>query len=125
MQHLSINDKSKPRGRVATMEAVYLSFDVYTNMIQELKHKFEKVEFILKHFPEARNNDNYLIYLYWRLVDQCETLEDIVHATSPEVIRRARQKIQNELGLYQPTNDKVRKRRRQAEKVIRKHIHEL
>lgn len=107
------------------MEAVLLSYDVYTNMIQELKHKFEKVEFILKHFPEARNNDNYLIYLYWKLVDQCETLEDIMHATSPEVIRRARQKIQNEKGQYKPTDPEIIKRRRIAEKSIREGINKI
>jgi predicted alpha-1,6-mannanase (GH76 family) len=81
--------------------------------LKELKHKNDKVELLLKYYPEARNNDNYLIYLYWKLADQCETLEDIIHATPPEVIRRTRQKIQNEYKKYVPTRENIRRRRRQ------------
>jgi hypothetical protein len=107
------------------MEAHFLSYDVYSNLLKDFKHKSDKVEFILEHFPEARNNDNYLIYMYWKLVDRCETLDDVLYATAPEVIRRARQKIQNEKGKYVPTDPEVCRKRKIAEKGFREGISKL
>ncbi|CDQ41779.1 hypothetical protein [Virgibacillus salexigens] len=100
-----------------------ISNDFYADLIQELKHKKEKVAFILEHFPDSRNNDNILCSLYWKLVDKAKTVDDIMHATSPEVIRRARQKIQNDYHLYMPTDEKVLKKRRISAEIVERYIH--
>lgn len=84
-----------------------------------LMNKKEKVEFVLKHYEEARNNDNLLCVLYWKLFDQVETLEDVIRATGVDVIRRARQNIQNSSGKYPPTDPNVLKKRQKKEKVIK------
>lgn len=103
----------------------YISNDFYSDMLSELKHKAEKVEFILEHFPETRNNDNALCVVYWRLVDKIKNIEDIQFATKAEVIRRARQKIQNEKGKFLPTDEKILKRRGIEAEKMRHGIHTI
>jgi hypothetical protein len=93
-------------------------------MIHQLKTKKEKVEFILKNFEYARENDNYLISLYWQIFDNVFHVGDIVKATPPEVIRRVRQKF-NEQGMYLPKNPQVRKRRKINEKEMRLGINKI
>jgi len=81
---------------------------------------YDKIKNILENYPDTRNSDKKLIWKFWEIegsldfgdaygefIKECEFLK----ATSPESIRRARQKIQQlhpELG---PTSDQVRKRR--------------
>jgi hypothetical protein len=94
---------------------------------------------ILAEDEEARNSDARLICLVWLNLHaghihsvevkgeprpkQCVTLKDIVSVLeSPETIRRTRQKIQNDLGLYPPTLLKVIKGRRFKEEEIRESV---
>jgi hypothetical protein len=111
--------------KLNTTVANFIPFDIYTDALTNIKTKALKVEYILEHFPETRNNDNYLCNLYWKLVDGIKELDDVIYATSPEVLRRARQKIQNEQGKYLPTDPDVRKKRRIAEIAIRQNIHKI
>lgn len=82
--------------------------EFYQENLAKLKHKNKKVAYILEHFPKARSNDNYLCMIYWKLVDDVKRIDDIETATKAEVIRRARQKIQNQEGKFKP-DVKVRK----------------
>lgn len=98
-----------------------IPYDVYRSAIRERETKIDKVMFILDHFKEARNNDNYLCLLYWKLVDLVDHMDQIETATKAEVIRRARQKI-NERNLYLPTDPDVRKLRRISQDKVRSDV---
>jgi hypothetical protein len=93
-------------------------------MIHQLKTKKDRVEYILKHFEYAREDDSYLISMYWQIFDNIFHVADIVRATPPEVIRRVRQKF-NEQGMYLPKNPQVLKRRRINEEKIRQEINKI
>lgn len=103
----------------------YIPNDFYSDMLSELKHKSQKVEYILEHFPESRNNDNVLCSIYWRLVEKIENVEDLQFATKAEVLRRARQKIQNDQKKYPPTDESISVRRGIEAEVMRNGIHSM
>lgn len=97
---------------------------LYRNILVEIKKKIEKVRFIMENIEETRNDDSLLCLMYWKLVEGAERLEDIVWLTKPEVIRRARQKIQ-EKGMLLPTNEEVYKRRHLNKKIVRQGIRQI
>ena len=101
-----------------------IDVDLYRNVLTEIKEKSNRVRFIMENFPDARNNDSYLCVMYWKLVDGVETVDDIVWATTPEVIRRSRQKIQ-ELGDLMPTREDVLIKRRMNAEIMRQGIQQL
>ena len=81
---------------------------------------------IMSAAPKARDDDMYLILQVWIALHpgkifkheerQCVKLKDIHESfESPESIRRTRQKIQNDLGLFPPTSYQVMKARRMKE----------
>lgn len=101
--------------------------DEVVDTIHELKTVKDRVKYILKHYPETRNDDMYLWLIYVRLFDKELSkyikfipYEVLKRATKFETIRRVRQKIQNEEGLYPPTNPKVRARRRRKQELWRR-----
>lgn len=84
---------------------------------------------IMEAAPKSRDDDTYLILQVWMALHpskifkheerQCVRLLDIYEVfESPETIRRTRQKIQNDLGLY-PPSAKVAKARRMKEEAWR------
>jgi hypothetical protein len=73
--------------------------------------QLKKVEYILRHYPETRNNDSMLCRLYWELFEGARKLEDLDHVTSPENIQRARRKL-NQRKMYLPTDPEVEMRRK-------------
>lgn len=94
---------------------------------------------ILARDEEARNSDQRLLCLVWmnmhpgciRSIEikgetrpkQGVTLKDIVDVLeNAETVRRTRQKLQNDLGLYPPTLVKVIKARRFKEATIREWV---
>lgn len=87
-------------------------------MLQSIKHAHGKVRAILEEYPETRNSDNLLCLTYWKFVDGVKDLDGIQFATCPEVIRRARQKI-NERNILLATDPEVLKRRRQGSREMR------
>ena len=86
-----------------------------------------KVEYVLSKNEQARNSDKILIELYWKTWDRkfiaendagdWVLLRNMVYLTSPESIRRCRQKFQEE-GQY-PATDPVVIERRNKEKGVR------
>lgn len=64
--------------------------------IRELNSKKEKIEYLLCHFKEARNDDNVLCYLYWRLAEDARKIDDIVALTKAGSILRTRQTIRKD-----------------------------
>ena len=85
----------------------------------------QNVLHILEHHPETRNDDKLLMLKYWELFDELsfdETFPTVfaARATNPESIRRARQSIQ-ESGLYLPTTEEIRKRRRILQEEMRQY----
>lgn len=101
-----------------------IDVDLYRNILVEIKEKIAKVQFIMENFPETRNDDSLLTLMYWKLVEGAEKLEDVLWVTKAEVVRRARQKIQ-EKGILLPTDEDVMKRRRMNEKIVRQGIQQL
>jgi len=79
---------------------------------------------ILETYDEARNDDNYLVVTYWRVIDKwdgdCGTYT-MRHLTDCESVRRVRQKIQNEKNLFQPTDPEVFRKRQSMEKKYRRY----
>lgn len=97
------------------------NFDrVFFSTLLELKNTMDKVGMILLYYDDARNDDKILIYRYWDVVDRGKGhLRDILPSlTSPETIRRCRQKIQSD-GLLLPTRPGVLKRRRIRQEAFR------
>ena len=105
-------------------ESPYKDLNDHRNVLQDIKECKYRVAHILEYFPEARNNDNLLCAMYWKMVDQIEVVDDMIHATSAEAITRARRKL-NEEGRYLPTCKEVLKKRRLNEKIIRQGIHNI
>ena len=98
---------------------------------EKLKTVKERVEYILEHYPEARNDDFYLYILYVRLFEpQLSQYIDYIpyniikRSTRFESVRRARQKIQEE-GRLLPTDPKILRKRRRLAEAYRKVIPQL
>lgn len=72
-----------------------------------MKNVRKNVEAILRVFPEARDNDRFLLLTYWKYIDRIDFdrfEESFLNgsATNPETIRRSRQMVQAN-GLYPAT----------------------
>ena len=90
-------------------------------MKQNLNTIKDQVEDILRTYPQARNDDRLLVLLYWK--HQGVNLDipyDIIDSlVSPESIRRVRQKLQNEDGIFPPTNFEIIRKRGLREQQVR------
>src|SRR5579875_225987 len=86
--------------------------------------------YLLERYPAARNNDFYLQLLWLKQFGGIVELPWIdwekIKANSGklESVRRVRQKIQNEMGLFQPT-DPVIKARREKQRKMRREVMQL
>jgi len=97
------------------------------NRLQTVK---DRVEYILKRYPNARNSDFYLTILYIRrfIPELARYIGYIPYEVIRkyeglfESIRRSRQYIQNTLGLYPPTDPEVLEKRMKKEKAMRRVI---
>ena len=95
----------------------------------DLKQKKQQVAYILRKYPDARNSDFVLTWLWLQIFPKVdtpklpyETVRDL--CGSLETVRRARQKL-NEKGEYLPTDPEVLKKRRRKEKHMRKAIKQV
>jgi hypothetical protein len=95
------------------------------NLIEKLRTVRERVEYILKTYPDARNDDFYLYLLYVRHFEpklsgyiKFIPFSLIKSATRFESVRRIRQKIQEE-GRYLPTDPEILEKRRKLAKIYR------
>jgi len=96
--------------------------EFFEEEVEEEKEKFETIKerviYVLEKYPEARNSDMYLIqYIPYNVIKRHDGLF--------ESIRRARQHIQNTLGLFPPTDPEVIKKRRRKEKVLERVMAEV
>jgi hypothetical protein len=96
----------------------------------ELDDMQQKLFWIMEKYPETRNNDFYLIWLYLKYVEKLplpylsrEKLNELSGIT--ETIRRSRQIIQNERHLFPPTRKEVLTRRRQKEEDYHSYFAQL
>jgi hypothetical protein len=95
---------------------------------EELFQMREQVLSLLDRYPQTRNNDFYLQWLWLRSYGGLTDLpflewDEIRHLSGKfETIRRVRQKVQNEEGKFLPTDPNVGRRRRIRELEIRKSI---
>lgn len=83
------------------------SFDAFCKRMGFIE---AKVELLLKEFPECRNDDRLLIFTYWNRYDNANLKMPDFPITSPETIRRIRQKIQRR-GDYRETDVEVKRKR--------------
>lgn len=96
--------------------------------ISDLKTVKHKVRFILEKYPPSKGNDVILLYRYYQhfgngVKIKAEVFEQLLAVTSPESITRARRLIQ-EGGEYLPS-ERVQKKRRRREQIIRSDIHDV
>ena len=96
-------------------------------LLERLRTVKERVEYILGKYPNARNSDLYLTILYLRKFTELGKYikyipYDIIKKYDGifETIRRARQYVQNTLGKYPPTDERVLRRRRRKEQALKR-----
>jgi len=75
--------------------------------IHEFETVYEKVVWLFKKYPQLRDSDKELLVYYHTYIDQVNWEKigaldevEINRMTTPETIRRVRQKIQNEYKLF-------------------------
>src|SRR5579875_1839813 len=94
-------------------------------MQEELKKTKDQVLYLLERYPAARNNDFYLQLLWLKQFGGKVELPwkdwEKIKANSGklESVRRVRQKIQNEIGLFQQTDLVIKARRDKQRKMWR------
>jgi hypothetical protein len=103
-------------------EFITLLFPRYK--MEKTKKEFNKTQEIvldiLKNDERSRNDDKWLTYLVMRKFTNIYIpFEDFNKIPSFETIRRVRQKIQNTMCQYMPTNDKVINKRHLRERFVR------
>lgn len=88
-------------------------------VLAELATTRKQVNYLLERYPESRNNDTYLEWLWMRYFKginlpwiEYQKLQEF----SLETVRRIRQKIQSE-GSFLPTREEVRIKRRIKQEV--------
>jgi len=97
--------------------------------IRDFITKKEQVEYLLEKFPQTRENDFYLQYLWLKLFGKVnlpfiewDMIKDI--SGTLETVSRVRRKIQNEDGKYLPSND-VRVYRQKKRQIITQTIRKI
>lgn len=97
----------------------------YEKVLSQLQETEEKVCWLLAKDERLRNSDLYLITEYWRQVDDIRAvilpLHEVHHnmLAMPNTITRVRRHLQNDLGLWPPTDPEVIQKRAIKEQVIR------
>lgn len=103
---------------------------LYEKKIEELREVEETVVWLLEKHVHARDCDKCLIWLYWALKDDISITPiktaavyidtTVIHRlTSPGTITRCRRKIQNDLGMFLPTDEEVREGRNITEQAYK------
>lgn len=88
----------------------------------------DQVLSILDRYPNTRNNDFYLILIWLKEFGGIPNFPFVPWQTiqrlsgKESTVRRIRQKIQNECGLFLPTDPSIIERRRRREKIFRREI---
>lgn len=87
--------------------------------MSELNRVKQQVEYVLKNYPETRNDDKKLTAYVLKEFYNVSCIDDICKPEIPslESIRRCRQKLQ-EQGKYEAT-ERVRKRRAELQEIYK------
>ncbi len=105
----------------------YSQSGLYRKKIESLRECEEKVIWLLAKYSHLRDCDKCLLFNYWAFVDGLDVLagttintfslnRELVHKLTPaETITRIRRYIQNDLGLFLPTDPDVIKAREISE----------
>ena len=113
------------------MEEEEIEEEEVEELIKKLRTWKERVEYVLKNYPYARNDDFYLWLICVRLF--CPEASKFIKFIPPrifkrfphfETIRRVRQKLQ-EKGKYLPTDPRVLKKRKKLYFLWKKAINEV
>lgn len=114
--------------RSGEMVTVMLAED---HVISDLRTKRDQVLALLERYPQTRDNDFYLQLMWLRQFGNLSVAIPYIPFNeiqklggSLESVRRVRQKIQNEDGLFPPSLEVQAKRGKRAE-IIRCHITEF
>ena len=100
-------------------------------ILDEFKTVKARVEYILRKYPEARNDDRYLWLMYVREFDDLGKYISYVpygvlkKAVSFGTLVRVRRKLQNDEGKYLPTDPDVIRKRSKRQRIIREVIGEV
>ena len=79
--------------------------------VDGLTGEAKKIADLFTKYPETRDNYAALVLRYWGLYETKSLRNyEFKRLTSPELITRLSRKIQNELGMFTPTQDTQKKR---------------
>lgn len=97
---------------------------IYRRKIMELETAEERVCWLFKNHEHLRNCTKCLIFHYWFLVDNLSSITELspelLHQVTPaETITRAARHIQNDLGLWLPTDENELEARRINEFAVK------
>ena len=98
-------------------------------IVSELRKTKDQVLYLLEKYPRTRDNDFYLTLLWLKIFGGLNDYIQFVPynvimglSGSLESIRRVRAKIQNEHGLFPPTDPEIRRKRQSKARSYRKAI---
>lgn len=94
-----------------------------TSALEQFKSIRDAVKSLLDRFPDCRNDDDLLAWYFMRYTQGIELpWEDFqkIKSLKLETVRRCRQFIQNDEGLYPPTDPQVLEKRRAKQKSFRR-----
>ena len=95
------------------------------NVITEPKTTKDRIKEVLRTDERARNSDLWLTFQIWQNYNKVNfyiPYNRLTDLTSMETIRRQRQVIQNKEGLYPPTDEETKNKRKQKESVFLRYL---
>lgn len=98
------------------------------NQIMDIEKEFqnceEKVRHVLENHEKARNDDDLLIWIIKRHIEDADlnTFKEYKKTTNAETIRRNRAKIQNDDDDLLPTDPEVIEKRKLKEQKVREYF---
>ena len=94
-------------------------------MAEEIKVLVQQVESVLAGYEPARNSDKMLVWKVWMEyygLGYSLSYQKFMEFPSSDIITRARRIIQNERGLYPPTDSEVFKERTMHIKKVKEEL---
>lgn len=96
-------------------------------IVQELTRRKDQVAYLLEKYPQARNHDFLLTFLWLRIfgnfkIPQVQWEVICKFSGALEGVRRTRQKLQNEQNLFLPTDKRIREARQRRSRAYKKAV---
>jgi len=113
--------------RAFTEEFEEPSEEEIDHIVRELTRRKDQVAYLLEKYPDARNHDFLLTFLWLRIfgnfkIPQVQWEIICKFSGALEGVRRTRQKIQNEQHRFPPTDKRIREARRRRSEAYRKAV---